>query len=248
MLAVVAEESRRWNCIIIGEDLGTVPEDFRATLSAWGVWSYLVVLFERNGDGSFRRPQEYPEHAIATFNTHDLPTFAGWMSEPRSADQARHRRRSRRDRRRPPPFARDAVRGAQRRRPAIGRSASRTSRRFSPRRRPGLSRSRSRTCWSSKDQVNVPGTVTEHPNWRRRWPVRLEELAHRSAAARASRRHFRAPAAARAGVLIELAGHLLDRVERRQAGLVAEMLDLVGRGVLGELQMLLASLCPDARR
>ena len=48
MLAVVAEESRRWNCIVIGEDLGTVPENFRATLSAWGVWSYLVMMFERN--------------------------------------------------------------------------------------------------------------------------------------------------------------------------------------------------------
>ena len=58
----------------------TVPENFRATLSAWGVWSYLVVLFERNPDGSFRRPADYPERAIATFNTHDLPTFAGWIS------------------------------------------------------------------------------------------------------------------------------------------------------------------------
>src|SRR5436190_21523718 len=80
MLAVVVEESRRWNCVTIGEDLGTVPENFRATLSAWGVWSYFVVLFERNRDGSFRRPEEYPERAIATLNTHDLPTFAGWMN------------------------------------------------------------------------------------------------------------------------------------------------------------------------
>ena len=98
MLAVVAEESRRWNCITIGEDLGTVPENFRATLSAWGVWSYLVVMFERNWDGSFRRPDEYPERAIATFNTHDLPTFAGWMSGHDLRDQACHRRRPRRDR------------------------------------------------------------------------------------------------------------------------------------------------------
>ena len=49
MLAVVAEESRRWNCITIGDDLGTVPEGFRDRLAAWGVWSYLVVMFERNG-------------------------------------------------------------------------------------------------------------------------------------------------------------------------------------------------------
>src|SRR4029079_1213545 len=79
-LAVVAEESERCRCIVVGEDLGTVPENFRETLSAWGVWSYLVMLFERHGDGSFRRPADYPERALATFNTHDLPTFAGWMS------------------------------------------------------------------------------------------------------------------------------------------------------------------------
>ena len=79
LLAVVAEESRFWNCIVIGEDLGTVPENFRATLGAWGVWSYLVMLFERNWGGSFKPPTDYPDRAIATFNTHDLPTFAGWM-------------------------------------------------------------------------------------------------------------------------------------------------------------------------
>ena len=65
------------------------------------------------GDGSFRRPEEYPEHAIATFNTHDLPTFAGWMSGHDLQDQARHRRRSRRDRGRAAPFARDVLRGAR---------------------------------------------------------------------------------------------------------------------------------------
>jgi 4-alpha-glucanotransferase len=176
MLAVVAEESRRWNCIVIGEDLGTVPENFRATLSAWGVWSYLVVMFERNGDGSFRRPGEYPVSAIATFNTHDLPTFAGWVSghdlqtkhgigiDPGETDAERDRSRA-------------ALKAA------LAASTGAEDPNFdnvvaflaaTPTRLVSIA---VEDVLAVTDQVNVPGTVTEHPNWRRRWPVTLEELA-----------------------------------------------------------------------
>ena len=40
-------------CIVIGEDLGTVPDNFRETLADWGLWSYQVMLFERRWDGTF---------------------------------------------------------------------------------------------------------------------------------------------------------------------------------------------------
>ncbi len=176
MLAVVAEESRRWNCITIGEDLGTVPENFRATLSAWGVWSYLVVLFERNWDGSFRRPEEYPERAIATLNTHDLPTFAGWMSghdlktkraigvDPGETDDERHHSRV--------TFC--AALAAATGRQQIGFEEVAAFLAATPTR---LASVAVEDVLALDDQVNVPGTVAEHPNWRRRWPVSLEELA-----------------------------------------------------------------------
>ena len=80
LLAVAAQESVRQRCIVIGEDLGTVPEDFRETLSDWGIWSYQVMLFERAPDGSFLPPEAYRENALVTFSTHDLATFAGWSS------------------------------------------------------------------------------------------------------------------------------------------------------------------------
>ena len=176
MLAVVAEESRRWNCITIGEDLGTVPENFRATLLAWGVWSYLVVLFERNGDGSFRRPEEYPERAIATLNTHDLPTFAGWMSghdlktkraigvDPGETDDERHHSRV--------TFC--AALAAAIGRQQIGFEEVAAFLAATPTRLVSVA---VEDVLALDDQVNVPGTVAEHPNWRRRWPVSLEELA-----------------------------------------------------------------------
>jgi 4-alpha-glucanotransferase len=80
LLAVIAQESVRQRCIVIGEDLGTVPEGFRDTMWDWGLWSYLVLLFERGWDGAFRRPEHFNHDALVTFSTHDLPTFAGWRS------------------------------------------------------------------------------------------------------------------------------------------------------------------------
>jgi 4-alpha-glucanotransferase len=176
MLAVVAEESRRWDCIVIGEDLGTVPENFRATLSAWGVWSYLVMMFERNWDGSFRQPGEYPACAIATFNTHDLPTFTGWMSghdlqtkraisvDPGETDDERDRSRAALK------SALVAVTGNAEPNfdDVVAFLAATPTRLVSIAVEDAL---------AMTDQVNVPGTVTEHPNWRRRWPVTVEELA-----------------------------------------------------------------------
>src|SRR5262249_29906924 len=78
-LQAIAEESLGGKCIVIGGDLGRVPEGFRNTLARWGLWRYLVMLFEREHDGRFRPPEWYPADALATFNTHDLPSLRGWL-------------------------------------------------------------------------------------------------------------------------------------------------------------------------
>jgi len=171
MLKVIAEESRRFHCVVIGEDLGTVPEGFRNTLQSWGLWSYLVMLFERNWDGSFRRPDEYPAMAIATLNTHDLPTFVGWMSghdlqhkrsigvDPGENDDDRHR-------------AREALKGA------IGGDGLEGVVRFLAQTPTRLLSVSIEDILDVRDQINMPGTVNEYPNWRQRWPVSLESLHH----------------------------------------------------------------------
>ncbi len=97
-LRVIAEESNRARCIVIGEDLGTVPEGFRETLSHWGLWTYRVMLFEREHDGGFRSPEHYPAEAVATFSTHDLADLQGLVAVVRSRPQALARHRSRRER------------------------------------------------------------------------------------------------------------------------------------------------------
>ncbi|HEY1721177.1 MAG TPA: glycogen debranching protein GlgX [Magnetospirillaceae bacterium] len=77
LLRNLARESQAQNCMVIGEDLGTVPDGLREKLSAADIFSYRVLWFERDGV-SFRSPSTYPAKAVACVTTHDLPTLAGW--------------------------------------------------------------------------------------------------------------------------------------------------------------------------
>src|SRR6266852_6007434 len=82
LLRLVALESRRQGCAVIGEDLGTVPEGFRETMQQANVLSYRVFMFERWGDGSFIPPGDYPPLAAASAATHDLATLKGfWLGQ-----------------------------------------------------------------------------------------------------------------------------------------------------------------------
>jgi 4-alpha-glucanotransferase len=174
MLCAVAEESQRHRCIVIGEDLGTVPEGFRHKLAERGIWTYLVMLFERNGDGSFRSPEQYPAKALATFATHDLATFTGWSTNydlhvKRMIDIDPGESEEERDR------ARAAMQAALARYRedddvfiAVARYLAVTPSR--------LVAVAAEDVWEVADQINVPGTVHEHPNWRRRLPVTIEQM------------------------------------------------------------------------
>ena len=76
---IVALASVRERCVVIGEDLGTVPEGFRERMAATGILSYRILFFERRLDGTFVPPEEYPALALATSGTHDLPTIPAWL-------------------------------------------------------------------------------------------------------------------------------------------------------------------------
>jgi 4-alpha-glucanotransferase len=177
LLAATAVESVRHRCVVIGEDLGTVPTDLRRVLADWGVWSYLVMLFERQQDGTYRPPHEYPRNALATFSTHDLPTFAGWREhhdlrvkrelglDPGEIESERKNALAMLDR-----ALRDLTLGRGDRPEFIDVVRL-------------LARAPSRMLAVALDDVlgvvdqpNIPGTVAEHPNWRRRLPVELEDL------------------------------------------------------------------------
>ena len=175
LVAVIAQESTAHHCVVIGEDLGTVPEGFREQMAEWGIWSYKVMMFERDDEGRFQGIDYYPGNALITFNTHDLSTYAGWRSfsdlklkrslgiDPGESDDARWHALAMLD---------DALRHH-----AIDQHDLYAVIGF-------LARTRSRLLTVSLedllavvDQPNIPGTVDEHPNWRQRLPVALHDLA-----------------------------------------------------------------------
>jgi 4-alpha-glucanotransferase len=89
LLGIIALESLRHNALVVGEDLGTVPEDVPPALEKWGVLSSRVLYFERNNDGTFKSAEQYPTLSLATANTHDMATITGFWNE-RDIDLRRH--------------------------------------------------------------------------------------------------------------------------------------------------------------
>jgi 4-alpha-glucanotransferase len=186
-LRVIAQESNAARCIVIGEDLGTVPDGFRDTMARWGFWTYRVMLFEREQDGQFRAPEHYPAEALATFNTHDLPTFRGWLAgsdltlkhslgiDPGETEEARSWWRGALRRiaaERAPDSAADDF-------AAVASVLAATPSR--------LVMVALEDILGVADQVNIPGTTDQHPNWARKLPVDVEDLADHDGLARVAR-------------------------------------------------------------
>ncbi|MFL9824510.1 4-alpha-glucanotransferase [Rhodoplanes sp. SY1] len=179
MMAVVAQESQAERCIVIGEDLGTVPDGFRETLAGWNVWSYRIMLFEREWttDSSFSPPGKYPAQALVSFSTHDLSTFSGWMSghdlavkhglglDPGETGDERQEARTR-------------IAEALRRDVAAEHVSFDDIARFLARTPSRLMVVAAEDAFQVADQPNVPGTINEHPNWRQKLPVRLEDFSN----------------------------------------------------------------------
>jgi 4-alpha-glucanotransferase len=175
LLAVTAQESVAHRCVVIGEDLGTVPEGFREVLAGWGIWSYLVMIFERDHHGAFHGVDHYMPNALVTINTHDLPTFAGWRTcsdlelkrslgiDPGETDESRKQAIA---------MLSDALR-----RHAIDNDNLYAVAHFLARTRSRLLALSLEDLLNVADQPNIPGTVDEHPNWRQRLPVAIDRIA-----------------------------------------------------------------------
>ena len=175
LLGILALESIRGDFVVVGEDLGTVTEEVRKSLTAAGVLSYRVLWFEKNPDGSFRSPSEFPEHAAVSTTTHDLPTLAGFRGS-RDIDARReagliddaqyHQQMSVREREKR--HLADALEKAGFADDPIGFVLA-TPSEFAIVNQEDLTR--------ETEQQNLPGSTWQYPNWRRKMKVPVEEMA-----------------------------------------------------------------------
>ncbi|NMP16301.1 4-alpha-glucanotransferase [Thalassotalea sp. Y01] len=190
---IIALESRRNNCVVIGEDLGNVPDGFGDVMAESGLLSYKVLFFERWENGLYFRPELYPEQSMVTVSTHDLSTLAGWWTgndlkwrqdlnlypnEQMGIDERAGRVTDREQLLAALEYEgvlnRDEFPSAK---PAqMNHALSRAAQAF-------LAKAPSRVLLvpledslGLHEQVNIPGTVDEHPNWRRRLPININDF------------------------------------------------------------------------
>jgi 4-alpha-glucanotransferase len=197
LLRLIALESWEHRAIVIGEDLGTLPDGFRDRLDAAEILGMRVLWFERDHEGAFTDPARWSRRAVAMTTTHDLPTVAGWWQ---GRDIAWRRRLGRfpdaaaadaeeagraRDRQAlwqamcragaaagEPPGAEAAERVVDAAIRHVGAAAS------------ALALLPVEDACALGEQPNLPGTVDGHPNWRRRLPEDTEALFNRADARR----------------------------------------------------------------
>jgi 4-alpha-glucanotransferase len=194
LFGILALESVRSRTVIVGEDLGVVPDGFREAMAAEGICSCRLLWFERRDGGACRAAAEYPRDAMVSITTHDLATFAGFWSghdlltrraiglyrDAAEFDQAVEARRRERLRLLELLVAHGLI------------DAGRLSGAGAPAEPDGelhngvialLCSTPSRFLLLAQedlfkvvDQQNVPGTVTERPNWVWRMPWTVEQL------------------------------------------------------------------------
>jgi len=187
LLGQLALESLQAKCLVVGEDLGTVPEGIGDALQSADVLSYRVLWFERHGP-RFTAPDHWPARAAACVSTHDLATLAGFWTGADIAERAELGLL-------PDVAAAQAERAADR----AALIEALTEQRLLP---PGASAddpmtdalaaaihgfvaatpsalllAQAEDLAGETQAVNLPGTDRERPNWRLRLPVPVSALA-----------------------------------------------------------------------
>lgn len=190
MFGLVAQVSQQHRCLVVGEDLGTVPEGFRDRMREAGLFSYRVLYFERAEGGRFKQSGEHEPDSLVCVSTHDLPPLRGWwigrdiewrrdlglVSEEQAASQRQERERDRalllqalaRE---------DLLPDGATDRGELSDALLTAVHLFIARSPCRLMAVQLDDALGAIEAPNVPGTSNEHPNWRRKAPVALEDIA-----------------------------------------------------------------------
>ncbi|MEH8044176.1 4-alpha-glucanotransferase [Gallibacterium anatis] len=191
LIAILALESHRHKALIIGEDLGTVPKAIVSKLKNAGILSYKVFYFEFDEQGKSRDLADYPYQAMTTLSTHDLPTIDGYW---RGYDFELGQRygiypnekilailQQQRQEAKAKILARLTEAGIE---PDLPKDlSSPISKKFNHQLQAYVGKVESALLglqpedWiNMSDPVNIPGTSTQYPNWRRRLSQNITEI------------------------------------------------------------------------
>ena len=194
LLCALSLESARYACVVVGEDLGVVPDEMRRAMPEFGLYHYKVLLFEKV-DGRLRPPGEFVREALATVTTHDMPTLRSfWEGNdidlrrslnlyPSAELEAMIREARERDR--------EVLLAALELEGLKPGSAEPAAGAFTPelahalhiylaRSSAALAAIQIEDLLGMTEPVNVPGTHHEYPNWQRKLSENLEDMAARS--------------------------------------------------------------------
>ncbi|MFO0707309.1 MAG: 4-alpha-glucanotransferase [Nitrospira sp.] len=194
LLAILALESTRAKTMVIGEDLGTVPDWVRERLGSAGVLSYRVLYFEREWGGRLKTPSAYPAQALGVVTTHDLPTLSGFWDgtdietraklglfpndearraaqDERQGDKARLLEALKQEGLLPNGVSDDPAQL-----PAMTAEVAAAIHVYLARTPAWLVLVNVEDVLGERAQTNVPGTVDQHPNWSRKLGRTVEEM------------------------------------------------------------------------
>ncbi|WEX10433.1 4-alpha-glucanotransferase [Chelativorans sp. AA-79] len=188
VVSVLAEVSQASRALIIGEDLGVVPEGFREQMDRANLLGYRIFYFERNDHG-FVPPEHWPPSALACVGSHDTNTLAGWWTGSDidvrqqiglyDEDGAR-KERERRRREKGQAVEMLRARGDHEIGEDFNEIVAAGIHRLVASTPCRLLAAQMEDLLGLPEQPNIPGTIDEHPNWRRRLPVPIEELENSS--------------------------------------------------------------------
>ena len=190
MLGILALESQRNHCLVVGEDLGTVPDDVREALHPLGV-SHRLFYFEKMADGSFKPSQDFQSQALVAVATHDLPTLAGYWQGldlelrqqldlfpsaelreqqviTRAEDRARLLMALERENLLPVNMSVQSVI------PQMTTELAIAIHQYLARTPSQVMIVQLEDILGQVDQINLPGTTDQYPNWRRKLPLDLD--------------------------------------------------------------------------
>ncbi|MGH8175894.1 MAG: 4-alpha-glucanotransferase [Steroidobacter sp.] len=191
LIAILALESHRNQCIVIGEDLGTVPEAMTRAMEHCGVYHYKVLLFEQTANGQFKPPSAYVRSALAAVTTHDLPTLRGWWEvhdvqlrdrlDLYPSEELKGQAYAARDSDRRELLLALAAAGLWRWNsgeplPRYSSALSRAVHAFLGLSNANVALIQIEDLIGMVDPVNVPGTDTEHANWQRKVTLDTREI------------------------------------------------------------------------